>query len=192
MHDGHVSILQQRQRRAHHSRILRRRPSNHKNIKGCSEQVFQTDVRSRLEIKDLGVVKTFLGLQISLDEEVDYVLDQEVLIDLLLNEYGLETANGVRALIAAECNNYKSQEPEYIAMTTANGDASVKISVSGGKVTLYRALYETGYMFCSTQGDSTSSQAYYGRLEDGEAYFKVLEGDQDVKVADRRRWSIVW
>nr|CCA27352.1 conserved hypothetical protein [Albugo laibachii Nc14] len=37
-----------------------------------------------LEIKDLGVVNKFLGLRISLDEEVGYDLDQEVSIDLLL------------------------------------------------------------------------------------------------------------
>ena len=36
---------------------------------------------SALEIKDLGVVNKFLGLRISLDEEVGYVLDQEVSTD---------------------------------------------------------------------------------------------------------------
>nr|CCA20625.1 hypothetical protein ALNC14_067680 [Albugo laibachii Nc14] len=70
---------------------------------------------SALEIKDLVVVNKFLGLRISLDEEVWYVLDQEMSIDLLLKEYGLETANG-------------------------------------------------------------------GRLEDGEAYFKVQEGEQMFKL----------
>ena len=39
---------------------------------------------SALEIKDLGVLDKFLGLRISLDEEVGYDLDQEVSIDLLL------------------------------------------------------------------------------------------------------------
>nr|CCA16050.1 gagpol polyprotein putative [Albugo laibachii Nc14] len=48
-----------------------------------------------LEIKDLGVVNKFLGLRISLDEEVGYVLDQEVSINLLLKEYGLEKENGI-------------------------------------------------------------------------------------------------
>nr|CCA21260.1 conserved hypothetical protein [Albugo laibachii Nc14] len=116
------------------------------NIQRCSGQVIQD--MSALEIKDLGVVNKFFGLRISLDEEAGYVLDQEVSIDLLSKEYGLETANGV---------------------------------------TLDGALYETGCMFCGTKVDSTNAQSYYGRVEDGGAYFKVLEGDQDDKVADRHR-----
>ena len=52
----------------------------------------------------------FLGLRISLDEEVRYVCDHEVSIDLLLKEYGLETANGVRAPIVEEFNDNNSQE----------------------------------------------------------------------------------
>nr|CCA24800.1 GagPol polyprotein putative [Albugo laibachii Nc14] len=104
-----------------------------------------------------------------LDEEVGYVLYQEVSIDLLLKEYGLEAANGVRAPIVEEFNDCNSQEPEYLP------------------VNLDRALSETGCMFCGTHGDLTNAQAYYARLEDGEAYFKVLEGDQNVQVADRRR-----
>nr|CCA18211.1 hypothetical protein ALNC14_043540 [Albugo laibachii Nc14] len=50
---------------------------------------------SALGLKDLWVENKFLGLRMSLDEEVGYVLDQEVSIDLLLREYGLEKANGV-------------------------------------------------------------------------------------------------
>nr|CCA18855.1 pol polyprotein putative [Albugo laibachii Nc14] len=81
---------------------------------------------SALEIKDLGVMNKLVGLRISLDEEVGYVLDQEVSIDLLLKGYGLETANGVRAPIAEDFNDCNSQEPEYLPVTAANGNASVK------------------------------------------------------------------
>ena len=65
---------------------------------------------SALEIKNLGVVNKFFGLRISLDEEAGYVLDQEVSIDLLSKEYGLETANGVRASIVgnASVKNFQS------------------------------------------------------------------------------------
>nr|CCA19878.1 AlNc14C81G5288 [Albugo laibachii Nc14]CCA27474.1 AlNc14C545G12112 [Albugo laibachii Nc14] len=125
---------------------------------------------SALEIKDLGAVSKFIGLQFSLDEKVGYVLDQEVSINLLLKENGLGTANGVRAPIFEECNNYKSQEPEYLPLKALNGNASVKE---------FHSLV-----------DSKNALAYYGRLEDGEAYLKVLGGDQDVKVADRWRCSI--
>nr|CCA15801.1 hypothetical protein TcasGA2_TC004282 [Albugo laibachii Nc14] len=109
-------------------------------------------VISALEIKELGVVNKFLGPRMSLDEEVGYVLNQEVSIDLLQREYGLEKANGVRAPIVEEFNDCNSQEPEYLPVTAANGNASVKD---------FQSL-----------GDSTNAQAYYGRLEDGEAICK--------------------
>nr|CCA24530.1 hypothetical protein TcasGA2_TC015470 [Albugo laibachii Nc14] len=83
-------------------------------------------VISALEIKELGVVNKFLGPRMSLDEEVGYVLDQEVSIDLLQREYGLEKANGVRAPIFEEFNDCNSQEPEYLPVTASNGNASVK------------------------------------------------------------------
>ena len=81
---------------------------------------------SALEIKNLGVVHQFLGLRSSLDEEVGYALDQEVSIALLLKEYELETANRVRVPIDEEFNYCNSQEPEYLPVTAANGNASVK------------------------------------------------------------------
>ena len=37
-------------------------------------------------------------------------------------------------------------------------------------------------MFYGTQGDSTKAQAYYGRLEDGEAYIKYLKGTKMLKL----------
>ena len=52
---------------------------------------------SSLSIKDLGVVNKFLGLRIQLNETNGYVLDQEVTIDLLLKEFGMKSANRVRA-----------------------------------------------------------------------------------------------
>ena len=52
-----------------------------------------------LEIKDLGAVKKFLRLRILLDTKHGYVLDQEPMIDVLLNDHGLELANAVRAPI---------------------------------------------------------------------------------------------
>nr|CCA19003.1 AlNc14C61G4460 [Albugo laibachii Nc14] len=94
--------------------------------------------------------------RISLDEEVGYVLEKEVPIDLILKEYGLETETAIPA-----CDG-------------ANGNAKVEFH-PGGKLTLDIALLETRYVFCGAQGESTNSEAYYGRLEDGEEYFKSGE-----------------
>nr|CCA19738.1 AlNc14C78G5155 [Albugo laibachii Nc14] len=63
---------------------------------------------------------------------------------------------------------------KYESVTVANGNAIVNIS----------SLWWEDYF--------RSGAAYYGRLEDSEANSKVREGDQDVKVADRRRRTIVW
>nr|CCA23041.1 pol polyprotein putative [Albugo laibachii Nc14] len=81
---------------------------------------------SALEIKDLVVVNKFLGLRISLNEEVGYVLDQDLSIDLLLKEYGLETTNGVRTSAVDEFDDCNSQEPEYLPLTSTNGNATVE------------------------------------------------------------------
>ena len=58
--------------------------------------------------------------------KLDTFLDQEVSIDLLLKEHGMETTNGVRAPIVEEFNECNYQEPEYLPVTAANGNASVK------------------------------------------------------------------
>ena len=57
-----------------------------------------------LSIKDLGVVNKFLRLRIKLDESKGYILDQQVTIELLLKELGLDSTNGVRTPIGDECN----------------------------------------------------------------------------------------
>ena len=69
---------------------------------------------SLLSIKDLGVVNKFLGLRIQLDDSNGYVLDQEVTIDLLLKEFGMESANGVRAPIGDECNEDDEDDLKYL------------------------------------------------------------------------------
>nr|CCA20155.1 copiatype polyprotein putative [Albugo laibachii Nc14] len=143
---------------------------------------------SALEMRDLGVVKKFLGLRISLDEEVEYVLDQEMSFDLLLKKYGLETTNGVRAPIVQECNDYNYQEPEALTVMAVNGNESVNEFQSlVGWTTRYSAvglvvkylvaiemprvrfpdgaLYFTKFPCCLSP--LTNAQAYNGRLEEG-------------------------
>ena len=58
-----------------------------------------------LESKDLGVVNKFLSLLILLNDERGYVLDQEVTINTILKDHGLEMANGARTLIGEDCND---------------------------------------------------------------------------------------
>ena len=52
-----------------------------------------------LSIKDLGVVSKFLGLRIELDDSKEYILDQQVMIELLLKDFELDSANEVQTLI---------------------------------------------------------------------------------------------
>ncbi|CAI5703653.1 unnamed protein product [Peronospora effusa] len=81
---------------------------------------------SSLSIKDLGVVNKFLGLRINLNDETGYVLDQEVMIDLLLKEFGLDSANGVRTPIGDECNAEDEDTVEYLSAKGTKGEPSVK------------------------------------------------------------------
>ena len=46
-----------------------------------------------LSIKDLGIVNKTLRLRIELNESTGYVLDQQVTIELLLEEFGIDSAN---------------------------------------------------------------------------------------------------
>ena len=92
-----------------------------------SQWTFFFEKMKSLEIKDLGIVSKFSGLPISLDKNVGYVLDQKVSIDLLLEEYEFDTANGVRAPIAEDSNEDNDQQPEYVSVTTANKNANVKM-----------------------------------------------------------------
>ncbi|POM58937.1 Mitochondrial Carrier (MC) Family [Phytophthora palmivora] len=49
---------------------------------------------SVLSIKDLGVVRKFLGMRVELDEADGYALDQQAAIEELMAQYGLADANG--------------------------------------------------------------------------------------------------
>lgn len=62
------------------------------------ERIFDSMVS--LAIKDLGSVNKFLSLRIMLGSEAGYVLDQELIIDLLSQNHGW---NGTRTPIGEEC-----------------------------------------------------------------------------------------
>ena len=78
-----------------------------------------------LSIKDLGVVKRFLGLRISLDDSSGYVLDQEVMIDALLRDFKLKSANGARTPIGNECNADDDNDPEFLPASGPSGEPSL-------------------------------------------------------------------
>ncbi|CAI5723091.1 unnamed protein product [Peronospora destructor] len=89
-----------------------------------ADQFFESMVS--LEIKDLGGVNKFFGLRIMLDDQVGYVLDQEVTIDLLLKDHGLGLANGFRTPLGDDCNEVDAQGSDLLVATTKDGQASVK------------------------------------------------------------------
>ena len=86
---------------------------------------FFTDMAC-LSIKDLGVVNKFLGLRIKLDESKGYILDQQVTNELLLKEFGLDSANGVRTPIGEECNLEDEDAQEFLTTKGAKEGPSVK------------------------------------------------------------------
>ena len=67
-----------------------------------------------------------MGLRIDLDDAYDYILDQEVTIDLLLKEFKMESANGVQTPIGDECNIDDVRHKNYLPIRCAKGDSSVK------------------------------------------------------------------
>ena len=81
---------------------------------------------SSLSIKDLGTVNKFLVLRIQLDDSNGYALDQEVTIYLLLKEFGIESANGVRTPIGDECNQEDEGDLDYLPAKGEKGEQNVK------------------------------------------------------------------
>ena len=65
-------------------------------------------------------------MRIRLQDDEGYVLDQEVTIDLLLKEHGLESANGVRVPIGEDCYEDNDQDAEPLNTETGSGEASIK------------------------------------------------------------------
>ena len=57
-----------------------------------------------LSIKDLGEVRKFLGMRVSLEDEKTCTVDQQATIEEMLEIHGLKEANGVRAPISEEAN----------------------------------------------------------------------------------------
>lgn len=57
-----------------------------------------------LSVKNLGETHKFLCMRVTYDENEGYELDQEVTIEDLLKEHGMEFAHGVRVPVGKECN----------------------------------------------------------------------------------------
>nr|CCA22994.1 AlNc14C175G8111 [Albugo laibachii Nc14] len=138
-------------------------PTSAQNIRGVVNAVCELDPKnygeammSQRKHKWMTAVSEELkALKETEYEKVGYILNQEVSIDLLLKDYEWETANEVRAPIVEEFNDCNSKEPKYLPSTAAAN--------CNGSVMEFQSL-----------GESTNEQAYYGRLEDGEAYLERL------------------
>uniref|UniRef100_A0AAV1T6R3 Reverse transcriptase Ty1/copia-type domain-containing protein n=1 Tax=Peronospora matthiolae TaxID=2874970 RepID=A0AAV1T6R3_9STRA len=92
--------------------------------KQCAVDEFFAGMET-LSIKDLGVVQKFLGLRISLDDTQGYILDQEVMIDVLLRDFKLESANGVRTPIRDECNDDNKDDVDCLPARGASSEPSL-------------------------------------------------------------------
>lgn len=74
-----------------------------------------------LSIKNLGYVSRFLGMRVRYDDHHGYELDQEVAIDELLREFGMENAHGVRTPIGEECNDKPALQEELLPAVDKSG-----------------------------------------------------------------------
>ena len=75
-----------------------------------------------------------MGLRIELDTSNGFVLDQIVKIDLLLKEFGMESANGRRTSNEAKCSMDDVGNKNYLPARSAKGDSKCEaFSVADGK-----------------------------------------------------------
>ncbi|KAG3233082.1 hypothetical protein PI124_g21839 [Phytophthora idaei] len=81
---------------------------------------------SELVVKGLGEAHKFLGMRITYGEVEGYDLDQEVTIEELLKDHGMEYANGVRVPIGEECNEREDGEQEMLPVVGADGVVTVR------------------------------------------------------------------
>ena len=68
-----------------------------------------------LSIKDLGEVRKFLGMRVSLEDENTCTVDQQATIEEMLENHGLMEANGVRVPIDEEANEVE-KDPVLLKM----------------------------------------------------------------------------
>ena len=75
-----------------------------------------------------------------MDDSNGYVLDQEVSIDLLLKEFGMESAKVVQSPIGIECNMDDEGDLNYLSARGGKNDPNVKSfqSLVGGLLWIAR------------------------------------------------------
>uniref|UniRef100_A0AAV1T532 Integrase catalytic domain-containing protein n=1 Tax=Peronospora matthiolae TaxID=2874970 RepID=A0AAV1T532_9STRA len=81
---------------------------------------------SVLSIKDLGQVNKFLGMRMALKDSKTYTVDQTTAIDEMLNQHGLNAANGVRAPIGDDSNDDVSEGVYLSANRGKKGEPTVR------------------------------------------------------------------
>ncbi|KAG3117247.1 hypothetical protein PI125_g3961 [Phytophthora idaei] len=69
---------------------------------------------SELAVKDLGQAHKFLGMRITYDDVNGYDIDQQVTIEDMLKDHGMEHAHVVRGPIDEECSENQEGEQEML------------------------------------------------------------------------------
>ena len=62
-----------------------------------------------------------------MDAKNGYVLDQEVTINAMLKDKGMESANGVRTPIGNDCNEIGPEDSTILRTAVTYGEGSVKV-----------------------------------------------------------------
>ncbi|GMF44886.1 unnamed protein product [Phytophthora fragariaefolia] len=78
---------------------------------------------TELPIKDLGPASKFLGMRVTYNEDEGYDFDQELAIEEMLREHGMESAHSVRTPIGAESNEIDEASDQLLP--TSGGDGAV-------------------------------------------------------------------
>ncbi|GMF18948.1 unnamed protein product [Phytophthora fragariaefolia] len=87
---------------------------------------FRRDELKEFSVKDLGQASKFLGMRITYDDADGYNLDQEVLIQEMLKDHGMEHTHRVRTPIGPEWNELRGAECEKLPVTGGAEVATVK------------------------------------------------------------------
>uniref|UniRef100_A0AAV1UFG5 Reverse transcriptase n=1 Tax=Peronospora matthiolae TaxID=2874970 RepID=A0AAV1UFG5_9STRA len=79
-----------------------------------------------LSIKDLGEVRKFLGMRVSLEDEKTCTVDQQATIKEMLETHGLKEASGVRAPISEESNEVEKDPVLLTNVPRQRGEPTIR------------------------------------------------------------------
>ena len=80
------------------------------------------------------------------------------MIDVLLRDFKLESANGVLTPIGDECNAGDNYDADYIPAKICKWHTEFeRFSVFGWEFAIHRKVHAARYLLCSAQGDSSNA-----------------------------------